>query len=104
MVNLPKAIAKILHKIITIATFGLQVRVVGTTAKTGNNAIGEPPKQLILQVVPAPGAAIRASQMPRLGLLFHGAMDLRQKLLQEFTISADVNLKLWKEDYSGYPY
>jgi hypothetical protein len=48
IVNLPIAIARILHKIITTATLGLQVRVVGTVAKTGKNAKVQPPKQNLI--------------------------------------------------------
>jgi hypothetical protein len=44
MVNLPKAIARILQTIITAATLGLQLRVVGTTAKIGNKAMVKPPE------------------------------------------------------------
>jgi hypothetical protein len=46
MVNLPKAIARILQTIITAATLGLQLRVVGTAAKIGNKATVKPPKKL----------------------------------------------------------
>jgi hypothetical protein len=44
MVNLPKAIATILQTIITAATLGLQLKVVGTVAKIGNKATVEPPE------------------------------------------------------------